>query len=54
MNNFLASGGDGFAVFNEGTEALGGTQDIDAWVDYFGAHSPIPVPPPLNRITTLP
>ena len=53
MNNFLATGGDGFTVFNEGTNALGGAQDIDALVDYFGANSPIAVPP-LNRITTLP
>jgi 2',3'-cyclic-nucleotide 2'-phosphodiesterase (5'-nucleotidase family) len=53
MNNFLATGGDGFTVFNEGTEALGGAQDIDALVAYFGANSPIAVPP-LNRITTLP
>ena len=30
MNNFLASGGDGFTVFNQGTNALGGAQDIDA------------------------
>ena len=35
MNNFLATGGDGFTVFNEGTDALGGAQDIDAWVAYF-------------------
>lgn len=30
MNNFLATGGDGFTVFNEGTDPLGGAQDIDA------------------------
>jgi 5'-nucleotidase len=36
MNNFLATGGDGFTVFNEGTNALGGAQDIDAFVEYFG------------------
>jgi 5'-nucleotidase len=53
MNNFLATGGDVFTVFNEGTNALGGAQDIDALVDYFDANSPIAVPP-LNRITTLP
>jgi 5'-nucleotidase len=53
MNNFLATGGDGFTVFNEGTDALGGAQDIDALVAYFGANSPIAVPT-LNRITTLP
>ena len=40
MNNFLASGGDGFTVFNEGTDALGGAQDIDALVAYFGSFLP--------------
>lgn len=49
MNNFLATGGDSFTVFNEGTDALGGAQDIDAFVSYFGAHSPVAVPP-LDRI----
>src|SRR5262249_22594371 len=37
MNNFLAAGGDGFTVFNEGTSALGGAQDIDAFADYLAA-----------------
>jgi 5'-nucleotidase len=51
MNNFLATGGDGFTVFREGTEALGGAQDIDALVDYFGANEPDGIAvPPLNRI----
>ena len=54
MNNFLASGGDGFTVFNEGTNALGGAQDIDAWVAYFalfpgGINVPI-----LDRIVQKP
>jgi 5'-nucleotidase len=46
MNNFLAFGGDGFTVFNEGTDALGGAQDIDAWVEYFKTfpNNEIPVP----------
>ena len=37
MNNFLAFGGDGFTVFNEGTNALGGAQDIDAFAEYLTA-----------------
>lgn len=37
MNSFLATGGDGFTVFNSGTETLGGAQDIDAFVAYLGA-----------------
>jgi 5'-nucleotidase len=52
MNNFLASGGDGFTVFNQGTDAVGGAQDIDALVKYFGSFLPGVVPyPPVNRIT---
>jgi 5'-nucleotidase len=52
MNNFLAAGGDGFAVFNQGTNAVGGAQDIDALRDYFTSFLPNAVPnPPVNRIT---
>ena len=52
MNNFLAGGGDGFTVFNQGTNALGGAQDIDALVAYFNPFLPNAVPfPPVNRIT---
>jgi 5'-nucleotidase len=55
MNNFLAAGGDGFTVFNQGTNALGGAQDIDALVAYFGSFLPGPVPnPPVNRIVPKP
>jgi 5'-nucleotidase len=54
MNNFLASGGDGFTVFNQGTGALGGAQDIDALVAYFGSFLPGAMPtPPVTRITAL-
>jgi len=51
MNNFLATGGDGFTVFNQGTAALGGAQDIDAFVAYFAANEPAGIAvPPLGRI----
>jgi 5'-nucleotidase len=51
MNNFLASGGDGFTVFNEGTNALGGAQDIDAFVAAFAAAAPAGIAvPALDRI----
>jgi 5'-nucleotidase len=51
MNNFLATGGDGFTVFNEGTDALGGAQDIDALVAAFAAAEPAGIAvPPLDRI----
>ncbi len=53
MNNFLASGGDGFTVFNEGTDQLGGEIDIDAAVNYFMHNSPV-APGPQNRITRIP
>ncbi len=49
-NNFLVGGGDGFTVFREGTGLWSGPLDIDAFVAYFGAHSPI-APPAINRIT---
>jgi 5'-nucleotidase len=52
MNNFLATGGDGFTVFNQGTNALGGAQDIDALAAYLTSFLPNAVPnPPVNRIT---
>ena len=54
MNNFLATGGDGFTVFNEGTNALGGAQDIDALVADFAAAEPGGIAvPPLNRIVAV-
>jgi 5'-nucleotidase len=55
MNNFLASGGDGFTVFNEGTNALGGAQDIDAFVATFTAAGATGIAvPALNRIVAAP
>ena len=54
MNNFLATGGDGFTVFNQGTAALGGAQDIDALVAYFVAKEPAGIAvPSLGRIVPL-
>ncbi|HEX7188245.1 MAG TPA: bifunctional metallophosphatase/5'-nucleotidase [Actinomycetes bacterium] len=51
-NNFLATGGDGFSVFTQCEEPLGGAIDIDALVSYFEANSPV-APGPMNRITRL-
>jgi len=55
MNNFMAFGGDGFTVFNEGTDALGGAQDIDALADYLtvagSAGTPVPA---TDRIVPMP
>ncbi len=52
MNNFMADGGDGYTVFKEGTNQLGGDVDIDAFARYIAAHSPVP-PGPQNRITRV-
>lgn len=52
VNSFLADGGDNFTVLGQGTDRLGGAIDLDALVDYFGPHSPVP-PGPQNRITRL-
>jgi 5'-nucleotidase len=53
MNSFLATGGDNFTVFNQGTDTLGGDQDVDALEAYIKANSPL-APPATNRITVLP
>ena len=37
VNNFMATGGDGFSTLLGGTGALGGAQDIDALVAYLSA-----------------
>ncbi|HEX5730591.1 bifunctional metallophosphatase/5'-nucleotidase [Microbacterium sp.] len=52
MNNFMADGGDGYTVFTQCTNALGGEVDLDAFTRYLGNH-PNLAPPPLNRITRL-
>ena len=53
MNNFLSTGGDGFSVFNLGTDQLGGEIDLDAMVSYFEHNSPV-APGQQDRITRLP
>ncbi|MGJ7489615.1 bifunctional metallophosphatase/5'-nucleotidase [Variovorax sp. ZT4R33] len=52
MNSFLATGGDNFTVFNQGTNTLGGDQDIDALEAYIKANDPL-APPATTRITAL-
>lgn len=37
VNNFMATGGDGYGEFLNGTNLLGGAQDIDALVAYLAA-----------------
>jgi 5'-nucleotidase len=53
VNSFLADGGDGFTILTQGTDRLTGDIDLDAFVDYFAANSPVP-PGPRDRITVVP
>ncbi|MFM9967649.1 MAG: bifunctional metallophosphatase/5'-nucleotidase [Burkholderiales bacterium] len=52
MNDFLASGGDNFSVFNEGTDVVGGENYVDALIEYLASNSPV-APPALDRITRI-
>ena len=61
VNNFMATGGDGFAALLGGTNVLGGAQDIDALVAYLaGFKAPGPAYDPSQpvlgtpRVTLLP
>ena len=61
VNSFLATGGDGFSVFNLGTNRLGGAQDIDSAVAYLAqfkapnaAYDPTAANLHLPRIVMLP
>jgi len=42
--DFLAAGSNGYTVFREGTNRIGGELDLDALVDHFSAHSPVRAP----------
>ena len=53
VNSFMADGGDNFLVLPQGTDRLGGAQDIDALEAYFVANSPVS-PSLLDRIILLP
>ena len=50
-NSFLADGGDAFTVFTEGTNRIGGGDDLAALIDYLEANSP--VAPPEDRIAGI-
>jgi len=49
--DFLAEGGDKFEVLKNGSNRLDGVLDIDGFIDYFKAHSPVS-PALQNRILT--
>ncbi|HET6954617.1 MAG TPA: bifunctional metallophosphatase/5'-nucleotidase [Acidimicrobiales bacterium] len=53
VNSFLATGGDGFGVLNDGVDRLGGAVDLDALEGYFTANPGGVAPGPQNRITRL-
>ncbi|MDM0113099.1 bifunctional metallophosphatase/5'-nucleotidase [Variovorax sp. J22R133] len=62
VNNFMATGGDGFTVLLGGTNVLGGAQDIDALTAYLNAGYKAPKAPydptlpalAIPRITVVP
>jgi 5'-nucleotidase len=52
VNDYLASGGDGFSTFTDGTDKRTGVYDVDALDAYFKANSPIGphVPDRIQRV----
>ncbi|HEY5978590.1 MAG TPA: bifunctional metallophosphatase/5'-nucleotidase [Microlunatus sp.] len=51
-NSFLADGGDAFTVFREGTNRVGGGDDLAALTDYLGGPN-APIAPPADRIAGI-
>lgn len=49
MNGFLATGGDNFTLFKEGTDPAGGPLDLDALEAWITGSSPL-TPPAMDRI----
>ena len=49
--NFLAQGGDSFTAFTEGTNLLGGNEDLANLVDFF--ESPPRADRPADRVAGL-
>jgi len=56
VNSFLAAGGDGFAVFADGTDRVGGPPDLEALVEYLRPtlEGPALLKPAGPRITQTP
>lgn len=52
MNSFIASGGDKFTVFRDGTDAVVGPLDLEAMIGWLAGPQPRAVPS-LDRITNL-
>jgi 5'-nucleotidase len=53
VNTFLASGGDRFKVFWEGTDRVESGSDVVALTAFIAAHSPLSAPP-LDRVKRVP
>ncbi len=54
FNNFLQGGGDGFSVFTQTKNVVGGPLDLDALIDYIKKQpEPLVVAAPGDRITRL-
>lgn len=53
VNNFIATGGDGFTVLLGGSDAVGGDIDLDALIAYLSAQTGPVTIPELGRITRL-
>ncbi len=49
VNSFLADGGDAFTAFTDGTDRTGGGIDLDEFIAYLGASSPVS-PPGTDRV----
>jgi 5'-nucleotidase len=52
MNSFLAEGGDGFTVFTQGEDRVGGPLDAEALARYIGGRT-VRAAPPQGRITRV-
>jgi 5'-nucleotidase len=53
IDSYLASGGDRFAPFEEGTDTVGGPTELDVLSAWFEAHGDVAVPAD-DRVTALP
>jgi 5'-nucleotidase len=56
MNSFLATGGDNFTIFRDGTDPAGGPLDLDALEAWIAKSSPLtpPVPDRIRDLTPKP
>ncbi|MGH3658835.1 MAG: bifunctional metallophosphatase/5'-nucleotidase, partial [Micromonosporaceae bacterium] len=51
-NNFMADGGDSYSAFVNGAPRTGGKVDLDALIDYMGAHPGLTAPPATRSTQT--